>query len=160
MNGVATTPLGSLGGPPGHLAAEQLDPALQSWETAGTKTALGSGTMCGNISAASLALAQIPSAILGNCTSYSAANSLLDLLVDGCTVLSFPAVLPTQPDKQDPAVAAAGSGPPYTLASTGANHIVDVCRDSSNAIVSLSACLADAAYSSYFRFATDRVIIK
>ena len=57
-------------------------------------------------------------------------------------------------------MAPAGGGPPYTSASTAADHVVDECRDSSNAVVSLSACLADAAYSSYFRFATDRVIIK
>jgi cysteine-rich repeat protein len=157
LNGEATTPLGSLGGPPGHLAAEHLDPALQSWETAG---AGGSGTMCGNISAASLSQTPIPSTILSNCSTYSIANSLLDLLVGGCTVVLLPVVHPTQPDAQDPGVAPVGSGPPYTLASTLPTHVVNVCRDSSNAIVSLSACLADAAYSSYFRFATDRVIIK
>ena len=161
-NGAATTPLGSLGGPPGHLAAEHLDPALQSWETSGTKSVAGAGAMCGNISAASLAQTPIPSTFVGTgCTqNYTVANSLLDVMIDGCNFFLITLVTPSQPDKQDPGVAPAGAGPPYVLLSTAANRVVNECRDSSNAVVSLSACLPDAAYSSYFKFATDRVIIK
>ncbi len=56
----------------------------------------------------------------------------------------------------------AGNGPPYFLSSTGANRVVNTCRTGSTngPVVNLAMCLADAAYSSYFKFTTDRVIIK
>ena len=66
----------------------------------------------------------------------------------------------TQPDTEDPSVSAAGAGPPYTLSTNSSTHIVTGCKDKSGATVTLASCLADAAYSMYFKLATGRVIIK
>ena len=74
-------------------------------------------------------------------------------------MIILPQVSPTQPDDVDPTAPPAGAGGPYRL-SAGTNRIVNTCRDKNNAVVNLAACLDAAAYSSYFRFATDRVIIK
>lgn len=157
--GSSSTPLTSNGNPPGHLASENLDPTLQTFfGTMGTGT--GAPKMCGNISALSLSLVPAPAALLAGptaCTqSYNVNNSFLDVLVGGCTVLGFVAIAPTQPDQEDPAVAPAGDGPPYTLSANGSKQVA-ACRDHSNAVVPLGACLADAAYSSFFKFTADRV---
>jgi len=97
---------------------------------------------------------------------YTAANSLLDALIDGCrtTVVIFTVdvIVPRQPDQNDPTLPNVGAGPPYFLSSTGADRKVNTCRtgSASGPVVDLTMCLADAAYSSYFKFTTDRVIIK
>ncbi len=154
---------------PGHiLASERLDPALQSFQVTGTADDAGAGKLCGNVTAQSLAQVKIPMALVTMCNEgYNAmTNSLLDALIDGCTttVIIFPVTVisPKQPDKQDPTVPPAGNGPPYFLSSTGANRVVNTCRTgtANGPVVNLAACLADAAYSSYFKFTTDRVIIK
>jgi len=157
--GSASTPTAAVSGPPGHQPSEPLAPSLTSFQSMGQQTANGAGALCGEISAASLATLPIPSGLLGLCTSYTAANSMLDLLVGGCTALSVPQVAATQPDGEDGAVAAVGGGAPYQLVA-GPNKAVAMCRDRNNAMVDLAACLADATYSSYFKFATGRVIAK
>jgi len=83
---------------------------------------------------------------------------MLDVLVGGCTVLGFVVVItPTQPDQVDPVMPVAGAGGPYKL-SENSQHQVTTCRDKNNTVVTLSTCLAAAAYSSFFKFTTDRVI--
>ena len=167
--GAASTPLTSAGLPPGHLEAEQLDPALQSFATAGTLTgipAAPSGRLCGNISAMSMRLTPIPAALqAGGATpcfeGYTLANSLLDVFVVGCTGVPLvgTAVAPSQPDKEDPAAPPAGDGPQYTLTADPTTHIVNDCI--SNLVsVDLTTCLQDAAYSSHFRFLSQRVIAR
>jgi len=157
--GASSTPLASSGTPPGHVAAENLDPALTSY---GSMTG---GSVCGGVSAASLAATPVPAALAQGgataCTQgYSTINnSLLDVFVGGCTVFVISAIAPTQPDTVDPNAPAAGAGGPYVLAEN-ASHQVSSCKDKSGTPVSLSACLNAAAYSSYFAFTTDRVIIK
>ena len=156
-NGAASIPLASAGGPPGHLAAENLDPTLQSWETSGTKTFDGAGTMCGNILAGSLANVPIPSSLVGcgllNCSRcYTSSNTLLDVLVGGCTILGTPQISSAQPDES------VSGSVTYTFTANAA-HQVNGCT-ANGAAAELSACLEDAAYSGYFKFATDRVIIK
>jgi cysteine-rich repeat protein len=171
--GSSNAPLLSGGDPPGHLASENLDPALTSFATAGLPdngNNANAGALCGNISAASLAA--IPSSqlgaagsLIGSCTQgYDANNtSLLDLLVGGCTInagfFTITAVAATQPNKVDPAVPAAGVGGPYKLSASSGRKI-DTCKDTSNTVVPLSTCLGAAAYSSYFKFTTDRVIVR
>jgi hypothetical protein len=81
------------------------------------------------------------------------------VLVSGCTVFTVPVINVTQPDTVDPAAPAAGAGPPYLL-TAGAGHVVNTCKDKALTIVPLSTCLAAAAFSSYFKFTTDRVIGK
>jgi hypothetical protein len=163
--GATGTPLTSAGNPPGHLASENVDPALVSYVGTGQKTANGSAKLCGNVSAASLALVPIPADLAGGgllaCSqNYSITNSMLDLIVGGCTVFFIQQIAPRQPDQQDPDVPPAGAGPNYTLQANAMTKVVSTCRDSSNQVVNLQACLNDAAYSSFFKFATGRVILK
>jgi cysteine-rich repeat protein len=163
--GASTAPLMSMGMSPGHLASENIDPALTSFQTASMPDSMGSGKMCADISAASLAQGAIPAQLLPpsmtQCSEgYTAQNSLLDLLVGGCKVGGFiQAINAVQPDKVDPMAPVAGAGGPYNL-TTDAAKKVSGCTDKDGASVNLNECLAAAAYSSYFRIATDRVILK
>jgi hypothetical protein len=161
--GATSTPLTSGGPTPGHLASEHLDPALVSFATAGQPNANGAAKLCGNVSAASLAKVPIPASLttgLSKCSQgYTVANSVLDLLIGGCNVLFTQQVKPTQPDKVDPSAPPAGTGGPYKL-SANAQRAVATCKDASNATVPLATCLEAAAYSSSFKFTTDRVIAK
>jgi cysteine-rich repeat protein len=159
--GATSTPKASTGATPGHLASEHLDPALKSFET------LANGELCGNVSAASLSKAPAPSAITGggaiSCVEgYTTANSLLDVLVGGCKVLGgfVVAVKATQPDQVDAASPPVGGGGPYKLSVTGSPPKVTGCKDKGGATVDLTKCLDAAAYSSFFKFTTDRAIVK
>jgi hypothetical protein len=161
--GATGVPLVSMGAPPGHLASENLDPALSSFVTMGQKTPNGAGKLCGNISAASLAKVPIPAGLITGFTAcsqgYTATNSMLDVFVNGCTVFLQSVIKPTQPDKVDAAAPVAGAGGLYTLA-VNAQKTVATCRDKNNAVVDLNTCLNAAAYSSFFHIATERVILK
>ena len=53
-----------------------------------------------------------------------------------------------------------GKGAPYKLTADPNTHVVTGCTDKSGAAVNLAMCLDAAAYSSYFKFTTDRVIVK
>lgn len=140
----------------GHLASENLDPVLQSFTAAGSTL----GSLCGNVSAQSLADTLLSAGILSICSNYTNANSMLDLIVGGCTYLGIlPVVKPTQPDTVDPGAPVAGAGGPYTLSASAA-HVVNGCKDKNNSTVSLATCLNAAAYSAFFLFSTDRVIAK
>lgn len=162
INGTST-PLTSAGAPPGHLAAENLDPSLVSYHSAGQPNSNGAGQLCGRVSAASLDQVAAPDALTSGFTAcsqgYTMSNSLLDVIVGGCNIfLVGQQITPTQPDTHDPNVAPVGAGPTYTFTTTGTN--VTGCQDSNNQSVSLQNCLDDAAYSAYFKFATGRVILK
>ena len=112
--GGASTPTASKSGTPGHLASENLDPALKSFATT------SGGTLCGNISAASLANVPVPSQLAQGgadaCSAgYTSANSMLDVLVGGCSYFFFTIIGATQPDQVDATATAAGAGGPYAL---------------------------------------------
>jgi cysteine-rich repeat protein len=166
--GASFAPTPSVGGaPPGHLPSEHLDPALVSFASAGQKVINFAGKLCGNIAVKSLAQTPIPPGLISGgalvcLEGYTAASSMLDLFVHGCTVNPgggpLPVLFPTQPDKADPAAPVAGAGAPYTF-SLNAQHIVSGCTDKNGVAVSLAACIDAAAYSSYFRFALGRVIL-
>lgn len=162
--GPSGVPLASaMGTPPGHLPAEHLDPALTSFSALGTMMSLGK--LCSNMAAQSFAQAPVPSVLLPGgmfaCQqSYTQSNSLLDVLVTGCSIMFVGAVVnPSQPDQVDPGMPSAGAGGPYTLQADG-QKVVTTCRDNTNQVVDLSTCLSAAAYSSYFQLTTDRVIVK
>lgn len=166
--GATTAPASSFGGmTPGHLPSEHLDPALQSFSTLGQANATFSGKLCGDISTRSLSQAPIPPELLTTgtlpCTEgYSASSSFLDVIVSGCTVnLGIPvlAISASQPDKADPAAPVGGAGAPYKLVADPQKH-VSACTDKNNTVVPLGVCLDAAAYSSFFRVAMDRVILK
>ncbi len=147
--GTSSTPtVSGSGTPPGHLASENLDPSLQSFTNLGN--ASGKGKLCGAITAQSLQQTPIPSAFVSGSTActnpvYTTNNSMLDVLVSGCQVLGLITVInPTQPDTQV-------SEPPLCLLTADpSTHIV----------TSGQSCVQADAYSSYFQFTTDRVIVK
>jgi cysteine-rich repeat protein len=145
--------------PPGHVTAENLDPNLVSYGTTGQQNANGAGKLCGNVSALSLSKVPLPAAVIQNCNQYTAQNSILDLVVGGCTAFGIiQLVKSTQPDQTDPNAPVAGAGPPYTL-SASKGKTIDTCTDKNKMAVPIATCEAAAAYSSYFKFTTDRVII-
>ncbi|HRI64087.1 MAG TPA: DUF4215 domain-containing protein [Polyangium sp.] len=165
--GAVSTPLTStMSTTPGHLPSENLDPALQSFATMAQPTDNAGGKLCGNVAAESLNQVPVPTVLLPGgqfaCNqAYSTANTLLDVIVGGCTVtviIPIQVVNARQPDQQDPLTTDAGSGSPYTLVRDMTTKRVTGCRDRTNTTVNLAQCLADAAYSSYFKFASDRVI--
>ena len=161
-NGTSTAPAIALTDqPPGYTADKHLDPILTSYATSGASI---TGQLCGNVSAASFRNIPIPSSLTGGgltaCTqNYSASNSFLDLMVGGCTIFIVQAVAPTQPDQVDPSAPVAGGGGLYKL-SANASKAVDTCRDKNNAVVNLDMCLDAAAYSEYFKFSTDRIVLR
>lgn len=167
--GASFAPGASAGGTtPGHLASEHLDPALQSFASLGQTNLNFAGKLCGNVTTKSLSQTPMPTELLPGgpyacIEGYNpAASSFLDALVSGCTVnvgQLIPIILPTQPDKADPAAPVAGAGAPYKLIPN-AQKIITGCTDKNNAAVPLAACIDAAAYSSYFRLAMDRVILK
>jgi cysteine-rich repeat protein len=145
--GAASLPKTSTGTTPGHLASEHLNPTLQSYAT------MTAGLLCGNVTAASLAMVPAPSALLSNCSNYNATNSLLDVVVGGCTLIIIPVVNAKQPDKGRFSTL-------YDLTVDSTRH-VNGCRiKGTTTAAPFPACLNDAAYSSYFKFTTDRVIAK
>lgn len=162
-NADVSAPTASAGSTPGHTAAEQLDPALTSFSRAGRPNATDAGRLCGDISAESLAAVPVPAALTTGVSAcaqgYSLNNSMLDVMVGGCTIIIFPAIAPTQPDGADASAPVAGAGAPYTL-TTNNQRAVNGCRDKNNQVVSLATCLRSAAYSSFFRLAARRVVGK
>lgn len=151
ITGNPTAPKTSTGSTPGHLATEHLDPSLTSFETA------TNGKLCGNVTAESLKNVPVPMALQGcgflNCSKcYDADNTLLDVIVGGCSVLGITQVKATQPDK------ARVAGDVYTFTTDATGH-VNACKKN-NVTVAFPACLSDAAYSAFLKFTTDRVIAK
>jgi hypothetical protein len=118
-----------------------------------------SGQLAGDISAGALAATPIPASLVGagllNCSqAYTSANTLLDVLVGGCSILGggITLIKPTQPDR------AAVAGDTYAFTRDATTKRVTGCTHN-GAAASLADCLAAAVYSSYFRFTTDRVIV-
>lgn len=134
----------------GHLPAENLDPLLQSFGAMGDSSGTPVGKLCGNTSASSLAQVLVPSNIYLQCAGYDSTNTMLDLIVAGCKILTFTAVVATQPDQ--------GGGHAYQFNTDSTHHVVSCTKDGVSD--SLSDCLDSASYSTYFRFSTDRVIAK
>jgi cysteine-rich repeat protein len=159
--GAVSTPTKSTGATPGHLASENLDPTLQSFGS------MQNGTLCSNVSAYSLSKAPIPASLATGgsqaCTQkYPTTGTLLDLFAGGCNVSFFTVLTATQPDQVDPTAPVFGAGGPYKLVRTGTS--VTGCQDKSGKATATATefdqCLKAAAYSSSFKFTTDRVIVK
>lgn len=160
--------------PPGHLASEHLSPDFSTFESSGVSSNLG--TLCSDVSVQSLADTLMPG-LLTLCADPIDAtggtqeffrgdpdhpdNHLLDAFIVGCQFFSFdangdpafvPTILPTQPD---------GSldGSTYVFGADPVTHQVTSCtKDGQPA--DLNGCYANATYSSYFKFAADRVMIR
>ncbi len=158
--GRSSAPLQSATGQtPGHAASEHLDPAITSFD------AMSNGELCGNVSAASLAAIPLPAALeqAGCDEGYKVANgnTLLDVIVGGCTVFfGLTTALDATPtaDQVDPSAPAVGAGGRYTFVVSG--NKVSGCKDKNGTTVDLTRCEAAAAYSVFFQFTTDRVILK
>jgi cysteine-rich repeat protein len=164
--GATSAPTNATGtNPPGHLASENDEPGLKTFQTSAS-VASPTARMCGNVSALSLDNSPVPTDLLPGganaCVEgYGAANRLLDVMVNGCkvTALKIQAIKPTNPDQVDPAAPATGAGGPYTFA-VDASKRVTTCKDKAGVNAPLQACLAAAAYSISFKYASERVIIR
>jgi cysteine-rich repeat protein len=157
IGGVSTPTASTSGQTPGHLAGEHLDPAVQCFAS------MNNGLLCGNISAESLSQVPVPSALetgFAACTNmpnYNAMNHLLDVLVVGCKKGASAAIIsPTQPDQLTPSAPAGAS---YKFTADPTTHVVNGCTNNGVA-TPLATCLANAAYSGFFGFTSDRVIAK
>lgn len=150
---VGTPMVATADAPRGHLASEHLDPALQTFTTSSV------GAMCSDVSVQSLFDTPIPDLLQAVCTEDDGqtpffsleTNKLLDLFVAGCKVFGLPGFVTTQPD---------GSldGAIYHFDADPVTHTVATCtRDGAPAV--LADCLAQATYSSSFKFTSDRVVI-
>jgi hypothetical protein len=92
---------------------------------------------------------------------YTVQNTLLDVIVGGCKVFGvISAITATQPDQADPNAPVVGAGAPYKFTANAATKKVDGCKDKNNQTVDFNMCRSAAAYSAFFKFATDRVIGK
>jgi hypothetical protein len=146
--GASSAPLKSNGFPPGHLPIEKVPATLQSFASMST------GRIKGNVSAGTLATTSLPSSITSTCTAFTSANSWLDLLVHGCLAFGAVTVInATQPDEVTPG----HTNGPYTFTENSSLHVTGCTNKFGPA--PLSTCLANAAYSAYFTFSADRVIV-
>ena len=119
-----------------------------------TLTANGTGQgLCGNITVASLAQIPVPSALtsgISNCSqgyipcvapktlAAGTCNSLLDVLVSGCSIILGSLINKTQPDVP--------AGTTITTLVPGANHVIPTTVTGAD----------DDAYSSYLTFTANR----
>jgi cysteine-rich repeat protein len=163
-------PLVSMTGvPPGHLVSEHESPDFSTFESSGVASALGG--MCSDVSARSLAEASLglllacadPADPTGSTAAFGPDNHLLDAFVFGCQLFStdpdtnlpgfVPTIAPAQPD---------GSldGSTYTFVFDPVTHQVTSCTKDGSPDDDLGGCLANATYSSYFKIAADRVIVR
>lgn len=143
--------------PRGHLESEHLDASLTTF------TSLRSGDLCGNIRAESLATLPVPEPLREGGENacwegYTSDNSMLDVIVGGCSIFWVSPIAATQPDQVDAEASPAGSGAPYQLAA-GEGRVVNACYDRDGAEVDLAACLRAAAYSIAVEFSAGRVMI-
>jgi len=162
--------------PPGHLPGEHLSPEFSTFQSSGMATDSSLGAMCADVSVKSLADTLMPG-LLTLCADpvdptgatqeffvgdeVHPDNHLLDAFIVGCQFHSVdgdgnpafvPTILPTQPD---------GSldGSTYIFEADPATHQVTSCtKDGQPA--DLAGCYANATYSSYFKFAADRVMLR
>jgi cysteine-rich repeat protein len=160
--GAASVPTSATGASLGHLASENLDPSLKSFET------MTEGSLCGNASAKTFADIAVPAAAQQYCrwsnqpdVQYDpAVHTLLDFLVGGCKVAIAQVLKPMQPDAATPGVPAAGAGAPYTFETDFNTKKVIGCKDKNGAAANLNACIASAAFSVGFSFTSQRVIVR
>lgn len=142
----------STGAAPGHLASEHLDPAITTFTTS------SGGAMCSDVSVKSFLDTPMPGILLLSCQDadgnpvFTDQNHLLDAFIAGCSIFGSPAgIAPTQPD---------GSldGATYHFAFDSTTRQVTTCTRN-GAPAELDDCAAQATYSSYFKFQSDRVIV-
>jgi cysteine-rich repeat protein len=108
---------------------------------------LGSGILCGTISAGDLDKLPTPTEIDIACPKYSS-GSLLDLLVGGCN-LGGVSVTATQPDMD---LGGDGFG---SLADTNNDGIIDTCSDGSGTVITGNDCAQDARFDDAYSFAAS-----
>jgi cysteine-rich repeat protein len=164
------------GRPPGHLPGERLSPEFSTFESSGVAAGSSLGALCSDVSVKSLADTLMPGLLTlcadpadptGSTQQFFVGdpvrpdNHLLDVFIVGCQFFSFdengnpafvPAITPKQPD---------GSldGSTYVFTADPVNHQVTSCtKDGQPA--ELNGCLANATFSSYFKFAAGRVVLR
>jgi hypothetical protein len=169
IDAAVSAPTMSSGSPPGHLASEHIRAGLTTF----TGVTGDNGSMCGQASAKSFAdtklvksidpesgdltdnlLVAVCSQPDGQTPRYTADSSLLDVFIGGCSLYGMlPIIMPTQPDGT-----ADGAAASYSFFIDGDGTKVTSCtKDGQPA--TLSECLENSTYSSFFKFSTDRVIL-
>lgn len=140
--------------PRGHLMTEHVDPMLKTFKTS------SGGAMCSDVSVQSLVNTPIPPLLQGTCTKAGSdsetvfdleRNSLLDVFIVGCNVFGLRGIVPTQPD-------GGVDGATYRFTFNTTTFKVAACTRN-GVRTPLATCLANATYSSSFKFQSDRVII-
>jgi len=169
------------GMPPGHIASEHLSPDFVTFESSGFTSAIGG--MCSDVTARSLAGASI--GLLGLCadpvdpegkTPQFLDNHLLDVFVLGCQLhTDIPGspgevgfvreIFPTQPDGSLDGATYTFELDPVTHQATNCTRTASVdgattVTSTTTADLTLDDCLDNATYSSYFKIAADRVILR
>jgi cysteine-rich repeat protein len=164
------------GKPAGHLPSENLSPDFSTFESSGVAPGSTLGALCSDVSLKSLADTRLPGLLAlcadpsdptGSTPAFSVGNPdrpdnhLLDVFIVGCQFFSFdaennpafvPAISPTQPDSSR-------DGSTYVFAADPVTHQVTSCtKDGQPA--ALDGCYANATYSSYFKFAASRVMLR
>jgi cysteine-rich repeat protein len=145
---------------PGHLASEHVSPSLFEFVSS------TAGSICADVSVASLANTPIGTTLQGSCTAdadamipeFTADNHLLDVFITGCDIFGTQGIKPTQPDGSLDGAQYTFQFDPATRAVTGCTKIPQGATDPVAA--DLQDCFAQATYSSFFKLNADRVIIK
>jgi hypothetical protein len=155
INGPVTAPtLSTTGTTPGHLPSEHLSPTLTSFSSSTI------GSMCSNVSTASLFNTPIPPLLYVTCNDptgmlsiYPPTATLLDVFLTGCNAFgTIPVIVPMQPDGSLDGATYEITPDPVTFAATSCTR--------NGAPANLADCVSQSTYSSYFKYNTDRVIIK
>lgn len=153
--GVSHPLASTAGAAPGHLASEHVSPDIFEFLTSTT------GSLCSDVSAASLAGTHLGPPLLGGCTSdpdaqvpeFTSANHLLDVFIAGCDLFGSLGINQTQPD-------GSLNGAIYEFQFDPATRAVTGCTKDGQPADLTNDCLPNATYSSYFKFSSDRVVIK
>jgi cysteine-rich repeat protein len=153
--GVSHPVVSTAGAAPGHLASEHASPNLFEFLSSST------GALCSDVSVASLANTPIGELLQGSCTrdpdandhEFTPDNHLLDVFITGCDIFGTPGITPTQPD-------GSLNGATYAFQFDPATRAVTGCTKDGQPADLTNDCLVNATYSSFFKFSSDRVIIK
>jgi cysteine-rich repeat protein len=163
QTGAVTTPKVSTGTTPGHLAAEHLDPAIQSFEAMGSHDTNNAptGKLCGATTAGSLYNTFVPAAVTQNCPAFDISHNMLDLYTIGCKILFITVIGKTAPDTSRNNM----GNDKYVFTYSSTTNRVTGCTKNSGPVQAIGTagftdCLNNAGFTSFYKFTTDRVIGK
>jgi len=162
--GVLPPLVSTSGSAPGHLASEHVSPSLFEFVSSGI------GSICADVSVASLAHTPIGDTLQQSCfvtppdnpdliiPEFTPDNHLLDAFVTGCHTLGVEGIVPTQPDGSLDGAKYVFQFDPETRKVTSCTKTPPGSDDPVSA--ELEDCFAMATYSSFFKLRADRVILR